>query len=188
MIFHKTPLENAYLIDIEKKIDERGFFARLFCNEEFAKHGIELHFIQANNSLSREAYTLRGLHYQLEPEAEVKLVRCIQGAFYDVILDMRPFSTTFGKSFGAILSADNRQMMYVPKGFAHGFITLEPNSEVLYMVSSPYCKHLERGVRWNDPYFNIDWPATPLVVSERDAAHPDYNNAYHLNPHAEVPL
>lgn len=184
MIYHKTPLKDAYVIDIEKRSDERGFFARLFCNEEFAKHGLESNFVQANNSLSKEAYTLRGLHYQLDPYAEIKLVRCIQGAFYDVILDLRPDSATFGKSFGAILSAGNRQMMYVPKGFAHGFLTLEPNSEVFYMVSQPYSKDLERGLRWNDPHFNIHWPAVPVIVSKRDASHPDFNVVYHLNNHS----
>lgn len=175
MIFHETPLQNAYLIDIEKHCDERGFFARLFCNEEFAKYDLETHFVQANNSLSKEAYTLRGLHYQLNPKAEAKLIRCIHGSFYDVILDLRPASMTFGKSFGTILSANNRQMMYAPKGFAHGFLTLEPNTEIFYMVSTAYCKELERGLRWNDPYFNIYWPATPKVISKRDAEHSDFN-------------
>lgn len=187
MIYHKTPLKGAYLIDIEKRGDERGFFARLFCSEEFAKNGIESNFVQANNSLSKEAYTLRGLHYQLEPQAETKLVRCIQGSFYDVIVDLRPESITFGKSFGAILSSENRQMMFVPKGFAHGFLTLEPNSEVLYMVSTTYSKEQERGLRWDDPCFNIQWPARPVIISERDASRPNFNAAYHLNSTVGMP-
>lgn len=181
MIYHKTPLKDAYLIDIEKFDDARGFFARLFCHEEFAANGLDSHFVQANNSLSIEAYTLRGLHYQLHPKAETKLVRCIQGALYDVIVDLRPDSTTFGKSFGVLLSAENRLMMYIPKGFAHGFLTLKPNSEILYMVSECYSKELEKGLRWNDPYFNIQWPAAPIIMSERDSRYPDFNATFHIN-------
>lgn len=181
MIFNQTPLKDAYLIDLEKREDERGFFARLFCTEEFAKHGLEPSFMQANNSLSKDKGTLRGLHYQLAPKAETKLVRCIKGSFYDVILDLRPDSETFGKSFGAILSEDNRRMMYVPKGFAHGFLTLEPNSEVLYMVSTPYSKELERGIRWNDPHFDIYWPEQPEVISDRDRNQRGFDAEYHLN-------
>lgn len=181
MIFHQTPLKDAYVIDLEKKGDERGFFARLFCAEEFSKHGLEPQFIQANNSFSVEKGTLRGLHYQLSPDAETKLVRCIRGSFYDVILDLRPDSPTFGQSFGAVLSSENRQMMYVPKGFAHGFLTLEPNSEVLYLVSAVYSKNNERGIRWNDPRFEIEWPDSPKVISERDANHPDFKPDIHLS-------
>ncbi len=120
------------------------------------------------------------MHYQLEPHAEVKMVRCIQGSFYDVILDLRPDSPTFGKSYGAVLSQQNRTMMYVPRGFAHGFLTLEPNSEVFYLVSHPYTAHGERGVRWNDPRFSIRWPETPAVVSKRDQTHPDFEPSHHL--------
>lgn len=174
MIFHRTPLESAFLIDLEKRGDERGFFSRLFCAQEFGQHNLESQFVQANNSYSREQGTLRGLHYQLPPHEEVKLVRCIRGSFYDVILDLRPHSKTFGKSFGAVLSADNRLMMYVPKGFAHGFLTLEPESEVLYFVSTYYSKESERGIRWDDPRFAISWPGEPVVISERDQNHPDY--------------
>lgn len=181
MKFIPTPLEGAFLIDLEKRSDERGFFARLFCTEEFAKHGLETVFLQANNSMSVDKGILRGMHYQLPPAEEVKLVRCIQGSFYDVIIDLRPESETYGKWFGEVLSQTNRRMMYVPRGFAHGFLTLEPNSEVLYMVSTPYSKHLERGIRWNDPTFNIQWPETPTIVSERDQQHPDFNPNYHLN-------
>jgi dTDP-4-dehydrorhamnose 3,5-epimerase len=174
MRFNETPLPGAYLIDLEKRSDERGFFARLFCEEEFKNQGLESRFIQANNSLSTQKGTLRGLHYQLEPMAESKLVRCTKGSLYDLILDLRPTSPTFGRSFGATLSAENRLMMYVPKGFAHGFLTLEDNSELLYFVSQTYSKELERGIRWNDPRFNMKWPDTPRVVSERDQAHPDF--------------
>lgn len=180
MKFTPTPLKDAFLIDLEKRGDERGFFARLFCSEEFKTHGLDSKFVQANNSVSTEKGTMRGLHYQLAPMAETKLVRCIQGSFYDVIVDLRPHSETFGKWFGEVLSQENRKMMYVPHGFAHGFLTLEPNSEVLYLVSTPYSKDLERGIRWNDPRFNITWPISPKVVSDRDNQHPDFNKAHHL--------
>lgn len=175
MDFIQTPLKDAYLIDLNKIGDERGFFARLFCQKEFAKQGLESAVVQANNSFSAEKGTLRGLHYQLFPKEESKLVRCISGSFYDVIVDLRPASPTFKAAFGAVLSAQNRLMMYVPKGFAHGFLTLEPNSEILYLVSEFYSKELERGIRWDDPSFNIQWPAVPRVISERDRNHPNFN-------------
>ena len=180
MRFTHTPLKGAYLIDLEKKEDERGFFSRLYCHQEFLKNELENNFVQANNSYSVSKGTLRGLHYQLGASAETKLVRCIKGSFYDVILDLRPSSPTFGHSFGAELSADNRTMMYVPKGFAHGFLTLEDHSEVLYFVSQYYSKELERGIRWNDPVFSIPWPSSPVVISERDQGHPDFDSGYHL--------
>lgn len=174
MLFKKTPLPGSYLIELEKRGDERGFFARLFCAQEFAQHDLETRFLQANNSLSVQKGTLRGLHYQLEPMAETKLVRCVRGSLYDVILDIRPSSPTFGQSFGAELSEENRHMMYVPKGFAHGFLTLTDNAEILYFVSQSYSKELERGIRWNDPNFKIAWPSIPKVISERDQNHPDF--------------
>jgi dTDP-4-dehydrorhamnose 3,5-epimerase len=180
MRYIETPLPGAYLIELEKREDDRGFFARLFCAKEFQDKGLDKTFVQANNSFSRDKGTLRGLHYQLEPHAETKLVRCIKGSFYDVILDLRPESPTFGKSFGAVLSQDNRTMMYVPKGFAHGFLTLEPDSEVLYFVSTPYSQQCERGVRWNDPRFSIAWPEKPIVISERDSRQLDFDPAHHL--------
>lgn len=170
----KTPIKDVYLIDLDKKEDERGFFARLFCVEDFAKLGLEHKFIQMNNSLSLRKGTLRGLHYQLKPKEETKVVRCIRGSLYDVVLDLREDSPTFGKYFGATLSAENRQMMYVPPGCAHGFLTLEDNSEVLYLVSEFYSKEAERAVRWNDPQFTIAWPIAPTVISQRDQEHPDF--------------
>jgi dTDP-4-dehydrorhamnose 3,5-epimerase len=182
MHFISTPLQDAFLIELNKREDERGFFARLFCSDEFSRNGLESSFIQANNSLSTDQGTLRGLHYQLASAAETKLVRCIQGSLFDVILDLRDSSPTFGNWFGTILSQENRKMMYVPKGFAHGFLTLAPNSEVIYLVSAPYSKELERGIRWNDPRFHIEWPEPPRVISERDAKHPDFEPNYHLNP------
>jgi dTDP-4-dehydrorhamnose 3,5-epimerase len=175
MRYRETPLKGAYLIDMEKREDDRGFFARLYCSEEFAKLGLEKNFVQVNNSYSVHRGTLRGLHYQLGDSAETKLVRCLKGSFYDVILDLRPNSPTFGQSFGAELSERNRTMMYVPKGFAHGFLTLEDHSEVLYFVSQFYSKEMERGVRWNDPTFAIAWPTTPSIISERDQSHPNFD-------------
>lgn len=174
MKFIETPLEGAYLIDIEKLEDERGFFARVFCAEDFTNQGLESSFIQMNNSFSTKKGTLRGMHYQLPPMQETKIVRCIKGAFFDVILDLRKESKTFGKSFGEVLSAENRRMMYVPKGFAHGFFTLDDDTEVVYMVSQYYSPKLERGVRWDDPAFNIKWPGEPIVISDRDRQHADF--------------
>lgn len=174
MKFHALPLKGSYLIEQSPHCDERGFFARAFCQEAFASQGLHTEYVQMNNSLSHKKGTLRGLHYQLGPMEEVKLVRCIQGSIYDVIVDIRPESPTFGLSYGAILSAENRTMMYVPKGFAHGFLTLSDTAETFYMVSQYYSKPLERGIRWNDPFFHIDWPISPSIISERDRSHPDF--------------
>jgi dTDP-4-dehydrorhamnose 3,5-epimerase len=185
MIFTDTGLPGAYLIDLEKKGDQRGFFARVFCANEFAKAGLVTNFVQVNNSLSPTKGTLRGVHYQLAPKAETKLVRCVRGAFWDVILDLRPGSPTFGRWFGAELSAENRRMMYVPKGFAHGFITLTDDAEAFYFADEFYAPEYERGVRWNDPRFNIRWPAEPAVISDKDRGHPDFNPVYHLPAAAE---
>src|SRR6516162_8646220 len=180
MIFHKAPLPGAYVIELEKRGDERGFFARMFCEREFAAQGLATRFVQINISASASKGTLRGLHYQLAPKAETKVVRCIRGALYDVILDLRRDSATFGKSFGAELSAENRLMMYVPKGFAHGFLTLTDFSEVVYLVDESYSPEQERGVRWNDPKFAIPWPAQPTVLSDKDRSFRDFDAAWHL--------
>lgn len=181
MIFNPTPLADAFLIDLEKLGDERGFFARAFCDKEFSAQGLNSSFVQVNNSLSADKGTLRGMHYQLAPKAETKLVRCIRGALWDVILDLRPDSPSFGQHFGAELSAENRRMMYVPKGFAHGFITLQDDTEAFYFVDEPYAPDMERGIRWNDPRFAIDWPAEPAVLSDRDREQRDFDPAWHLN-------
>lgn len=180
MIFRETSLEGAFTIELEKKEDERGFFARFFCKEEFEKHGLPTDFVQINNSLSHTKGTLRGMHYQLAPKEEIKVVRCIRGSLYDVILDLRRESPTFGKYFGTVLNAQNRKMMVVPKGFAHGFLTLEDNCEVLYLVSQFYSADHERGIRWNDPYFKIVWPEIPTVISSKDAHHSNFDPTYHL--------
>lgn len=179
MEFHETPLAPARLIEIKRIVDVRGFFGRAFCVHEFTDNGLESRFVQANNSFSARRGTLRGLHYQLPPAAEVKLVRCIRGAFYDVILDLRPDSPTFGKSFGAELNAENRLMMYVPEGFAHAILTLEDDSEALYFSSGFYTPERERGVRWNDPRFAFRWPIAPSEVSAKDSSWPDFDPDFH---------
>jgi dTDP-4-dehydrorhamnose 3,5-epimerase len=180
MIFQETPLKGAFTIDLEKRGDARGFFARVFCEREFREHGLVTHFVQVNNSTSADRGTLRGMHYQLAPKAETKLVRCIRGALLDVILDLREGSPTFGKSFGAELSADNRRMMYVPKGFAHGFLTLTDDTEAFYFVDEFYAPEHERIVRYNDPKFGIEWPQAAQVLSDKDRNARDFDPAYHL--------
>ena len=179
MKFTSTPLQGAYLINLEKRGDDRGFFARFFCEQEFKRQGLIQHFVQINNSLTARSGTMRGMHYQLPPAAEVKVVRCLSGSFYDVILDLRPDSPTFKKWFGAELTAKNRTMMYVPKGFAHGFVTLEEDTEALYLVSAFYDPDQERGLRYNDPHFDIHWPIKPVEVSEKDQKWPDFDSAFH---------
>jgi len=179
MKFNLTPLKDAYTIDVEKRGDDRGFFARVFCENEFAEHGLETRFVQVNNSLSARRSTLRGLHYQLAPAAEVKVVRCIRGAAWDAIVDIRPDSPTFGQWFGAELSAENRRMMYVPRGFAHAILTLTDDTELLYLVSAFYAPKEERGVRWNDPRFGIEWPLQPTEISDKDKAWPDFDRDFH---------
>ncbi len=179
MKFHKTPLEGARLVELEKRGDERGFFARMFCEREFAAEGLETRFVNVNNSLSARAGTLRGLHYQIGDAAEVKVVRCVRGALWDLILDLRPGSPTFGRWFGETLSAENRLMMYVPRGFAHAILTLSDDAEAIYLVSAHYEPSRERGVRWNDPRFGISWPLQPSEISAKDAAWPDFDPDWH---------
>ena len=180
MIFNETPLQGAWVIDLEKREDERGFFARVFCEEEFSAHRLSTRFVQVNNSLSAQRGTLRGLHYQLEPKAEAKLVRCISGALYDVILDLRRASPTFGEHFGIELTAENRRMVYVPRGFAHAFLTLADSTEAFYFADNFYAPDLERGIRWDDPTFAIEWPFDPVDVSDKDRSYPDFDPQHHL--------
>ncbi|TWT87506.1 dTDP-4-dehydrorhamnose 3,5-epimerase [Pseudobythopirellula maris] len=180
MIFEETPLSGAYVIDLEKRGDDRGFFARVFCENEFGELDLAQNFLQVNNSLTTDRGALRGMHYQLAPHAETKVVRCIKGSLWDCIIDLRFDSPTFGEWYGIELSAENRRMLYVPKGFAHGFITLEPSTEALYFVDEFYAPQAERGVRYNDPRFGIEWPIEPVVLSEKDASWPDFDEAYHL--------
>lgn len=179
MKFNPAPLPGAFTIDLEKRGDDRGFFARLFCEKEFGDAGLETRFLQINNSTSSMKGTLRGMHYQLPPAGEVKVVRCIKGSLYDVIVDLRPDSPTYLQSFGAELSADNRRMMYVPRGFAHGFITLEDDTEAFYLVSAFYAPQYERGLRHDDPALRIEWPATPTELSVKDKRWPDFDAGFH---------
>jgi dTDP-4-dehydrorhamnose 3,5-epimerase len=178
--FEETPLPGAYVITGNAHEDERGFFARQFCRREFGEHGLMTQVVQVNTSYNAHRGTLRGLHYQLPPKAESKLVRCVAGAIHDVIVDLRKDSRTFGMPFGLELSSANRAMMYVPKGFAHGFITLADATEVLYLMDEFYSSELERGIRWNDKRFSVAWPIAPQFVSSRDATHRDFDPAWHL--------
>jgi dTDP-4-dehydrorhamnose 3,5-epimerase len=172
MKFQESPLPGAYTIEMDRLEDERGFFARSHCVEEFAARGLTALMPQSSVSFNPRRGTLRGMHYQAEPHAEDKLVRCTAGAIYDVIVDLRPNSPTLRRWFGVELSAVNHRSLFVPKGIAHGFITLRDDTEVLYMISVPYVPGFERGVRWNDPAIGISWPMAPSAVSPRDAAYP----------------
>jgi dTDP-4-dehydrorhamnose 3,5-epimerase len=174
MIFTACKVKGAYLIDLERKVDERGFFARSYCRNEFAAHGLHPDFVQGNLSFNNRRRTLRGMHYQVRPNEEVKLIRCLSGAIYDVIVDLRLTSPTYKQWMGVELDADSRKMLYSPAGFAHGYLTLADNTEVLYQVSAFYSPESERGVRWNDPAFNIQWPMPPEVISSKDRQHPDF--------------
>ena len=182
MIFTATPMLGAVIIDVEPFEDERGFFARSFCSREFAAHGLSPHVAQCSISFNRTRGTLRGLHFQRPPHAEVKLVRCTAGVLYDVIIDLRPDSLTFRRHFGVELSARNRKMLYVPEGFAHGFQTLQDDTEVCYQMSTPFCRDAAAGVRWNDPAFAIDWPLAVTVISERDRTYPDFRETAAILP------
>jgi dTDP-4-dehydrorhamnose 3,5-epimerase len=174
MIFKETKLGGAFIIDLEKHQDERGFFARTFCRKELEQHGLISDVAQANMSLSQKKGTLRGMHYQRSPFEETKLVRCTQGALYDVIIDLRPDSPTYRQWIGVELTAANTRMLFVPKQFAHGFVTLADDTEVTYMVSQFYSPGSELGIRWNDPAIGIQWPVDVSVISEKDANWPDY--------------
>lgn len=176
MVFTETKLKSAFVIDLERKEDERGFFARTFCVDEFQARGLNARLVQCSISFNPERGTLRGMHWQDPPHAECKLVRVTHGAIFDVVIDLRPNSATFKQHFALQLSAENHRQLYVPEGFAHGFQTLEDNTEVFYQMSAAYAPPLGRGVRWNDPAFGIDWPpAERRIISERDAGYPDFN-------------
>lgn len=172
MIFAETPLRGAYVIELEKRGDERGFFARAFCEQEFGAHELATRFVQVNNSLSAQKGTLRGMHYQLPPFTEAKLVRCITGALVDIIVDLRRASPTFMKHERFELTDRNRLQLYVPRGFAHAFQTIRDDVEVSYLVSAPYTPSAERGVRYSDPRLGIEWPLPVTVISEKDASWP----------------
>jgi len=175
MIFHDTTLQDAKLIDLEKRGDERGFFARTFCEKEFAAQGLETRFVQQNTSLSAQKGTLRGMHMQRGADAEVKLIRCLRGTILDIIVDTRPESPTFKRWEAFELSDQNHRMLYVPRGFAHGFITLTDHVEVTYLVSAFYAPGAEAGIRYDDPAIGIVWPMAPTVISEKDLAWPPFS-------------
>lgn len=174
MIFTETKLDGAFLIDIEERTDERGFFARSWCQKEFEQHGLVPLVVQANISFNHKKGTVRGMHYQASPYEETKLVRCTRGAIYDVIVDLRKGSPTYCQWISAELTADNRRMLFVPEGYAHGFQTLTDATEVCYQVSQFYTPGAERGARFNDPAFSIRWPLDVTVISEKDANWADF--------------
>jgi dTDP-4-dehydrorhamnose 3,5-epimerase len=174
LIFTETKLRGAFLIELEKHADERGFFARTFCQEAFEAHGLNSRVVQCNVSFNRRKGTLRGMHFQIAPFAEAKLVRCTSGSIHDVIIDLRSASPTFKQHFAVELSAENRKMLYIPEEFAHGFQTLKDDTEVFYQMSQSYSAEHARGVRWNDSAFGIDWPAGVRTIIERDQNYPDF--------------
>jgi len=176
MKFIETKLEGAYLIEPERLEDERGFFTRSFCQKEFEEHGLNPRIVQCNISFNKKRGTLRGMHYQVAPYEEEKVVSCIRGAIYDVIIDLRQDSPTYGQWLVVELSAENYKMLYVPEGCAHGFQTLEDNTVVFYQMSEFHHPECARGVRWDDPAFGIKWPGGPTLISERDKKYPLYRS------------
>jgi dTDP-4-dehydrorhamnose 3,5-epimerase len=179
--FTETELEGAWIVELEERTDDRGFFARAFCKQEFEDHGIPSNVVQANVSYNHRAGTLRGMHYQVPPVTETKFIRCVNGAVYDVIVDLRPDSPTYLQHVGVELSATNRRALYVPGLFAHGFVTLTDDAEVLYLVGEFYTPGHERGIRHDDPAFGIDWPRPVEVISPKDASWPDFRAAAALD-------
>jgi dTDP-4-dehydrorhamnose 3,5-epimerase len=176
MIFHETGLDGAYLVELEPRTDERGFFARSWCQQEFAERSLNSSLAQCNISFNKERGTLRGLHFQRAPHEEAKLVRCTRGAVFDVIIDLRPNSPSFTKHYGIRLDWDNRLTLFVPKGFAHGFQTLCDSTEVFYQVSQSYVPAAGAGIRWDDPTFGIEWPSPNPLMNERDRSWPDWSS------------
>ncbi|HIB66511.1 MAG TPA: dTDP-4-dehydrorhamnose 3,5-epimerase [Phycisphaerales bacterium] len=175
MKFQPTPLQGCYLIEQEPRKDDRGFFARMYCAREFEAAGLPTDFVQINNGFSSKKGTLRGLHYQRPPHCESKLIRCVSGRIFDCVVDLRPDSPTFGSWYGEELSAENRQMMFVPKGFAHGYLALEDHSEVVYLVDTFYAPNTEGGLKWDSQALQIKWPITPSILSEKDQSLPDFD-------------
>lgn len=174
MLFHQTELPGVFEIHLEPHIDDRGFFARSWCRQEFEAHGLNPKLVQCSISFNVRKGTLRGMHFQAPPHAEAKVVRCTQGAIYDVVLDLRPSSPAYRRWIAVVLSSANRIMVYIPEGCAHGFLTLEDKTEIFYQMSEFYDAESARGVRWNDPAFAISWPENVEVISAQDAAHPDF--------------
>ena len=176
MNFIETKLKGAFIVEPERLEDDRGFFARTWCQREFAAHGLNANLVQCNISFNRMKNTLRGMHYQAAPHAEAKLVRCTKGSIYDVIIDLRNDSQTFKHWLSLELTEKDRKMFYIPEGFAHGFLTLEDNTEVSYQMSEFYAPESAKGVRWNDPSFGIEWPVDVTVMSEKDTQYPGFIN------------
>lgn len=174
MKFEEATLSGAFLIHQERISDNRGFFARTWSREEFSAHGLATEIVHCNTSYNRHRATLRGMHWQEPPYAEAKLIRCTSGAIYDVIIDLRPESPSYGRSFGVTLSSAEGTMLYCPEHFAHGFITLTDNAEIAYQMSEVYAPRHARGARWNDPFFDILWPLEPAIITERDRTYPDF--------------
>lgn len=174
LIFKETSLRGAFVIDAEPRQDDRGFFARTWCEREFREHGLNPRLVQCNISFNLRKGTLRGMHYQVAPREEAKLVRCTMGAICDIIVDLRADSPTFRRHFAVTLSAENRKMLYIPEKFAHGFVTLMDGTEVSYQMSEFYSQECARGFRWNDPFFGIELPLEVAVISERDRDYPDF--------------
>jgi dTDP-4-dehydrorhamnose 3,5-epimerase len=174
MRFTETGVSGAYLVQPQRHGDDRGFFARMWCRDEFAEHGLNGEFVQCNTSYSARAGTLRGLHFQIAPDEEAKLIGCVRGAIYDVILDLRESSPTYLRWIGVHLTPADATMLYVPGGCAHGYLTLEDDAQVVYPVTAAYRATSERGVRWNDPLFDIKWPMAPTAISPKDRDWPDY--------------
>lgn len=175
MKFTETPLVGAYVLEVKRIEDDRGFFGRSWCANELAEHGLNTNLAQANVAFNYKRGTLRGLHRQVAPHEEVKIVRCTRGAIFDAIVDLRPESKSYTKWFGVELTAENHKSLYVPKGFGHGYLTLEDNSEVHYQVSDFYAPAHEAGCRWNDPAFGIEWPDTRgYLISDKDEVWPDF--------------
>src|SRR5262245_55916583 len=175
--FRETSLPGAVLIDLERRDDERGFFARAYCDREFAAHGLPTSWPQSNLSRNARAGTLRGMHFNAPPDEEAKVVRCVSGAIWDAIVDLRPGSPGFLRWFGAELSAEEGNALYVPAGFAHGFLTLRDATDVFYQMGAFYKPDAARGMRWNDPRIGIAWPVTPAGMSDRDRTYPDLDVA-----------
>ncbi len=178
MIFTETKLQGSYAIELEPFIDERGWFARYFCMDEFAQIGHTKEWLQMNHSCTYKKGSLRGMHYQLPPFSEIKLVRCIAGSVFDVIVDVRKNSSTFMQWFGAELSAENKKMMYIPEGFAHGFQCLTDNCGLLYHHTEYYEPNVEAGIKYDDPKINIEWPLAVTIISKRDEVHPFLNENF----------
>lgn len=174
MKFTETKLKGAFIVELEKRQDDRGFFARAFCEKEFAAQGLKTRIAQANVSLNHKKGTLRGMHFQLKPHEEVKMIRCTRGAVYDVIIDLRKDSSTHKQWLGVELTEDNYKMLYIPEGFAHGYITLKDKSDTLYFVTQFYAPDFESGFRYNDPAFKIQWPDVAQIISNKDKEWPDY--------------